>query len=256
MKIHTGKRTRPRKVLIYGTHGLGKSTFLAGLPGHLILPTEDGLGDIDCRAFDVAKSYGDVLEALGVAKTELHAGEWFCLDSLDWLYRVSSIDYCRANGLNSLGDVDYGKGYQAVASDVERVLRQLDELNAAGINICCTAHCQITRFEPPGHPAYDRYEPRLQKAVSGMVQEWFDEVLFVNYQVSTSTEKGDFGKERQVAKGSGKRVMHTCEMPGHLAKRRLPLPDVMPFSAQAYLDAVAGMHAKTTTQPSTDSVFA
>lgn len=231
----------------YGTHGLGKSTFLAGLEGHLILPTEDGLADIDCRHFQVAKTYGDMLTAINIAASELKAGEWFCIDSLDWAYRLMADAVCLEKNIRTLADLDFGKGYKAAAGMMEQLLKQLDTLIDAGINVCCTAHCHIVRFEPPDQPAYDRYEPRLHKGISGMVQEWFDEVLFCNYQIEVQTQKKDFGKKTNKAKGDGTRVMHTREMPTHLAKSRLDLPDVMPFDPAQLMAAINGQEVETVT---------
>ncbi|MFN9292481.1 MAG: AAA family ATPase, partial [Planctomyces sp.] len=47
VKITTGKKAVPRRVMLYGTHGIGKSSWAAQAPGVLFLNVEDGLNDID-----------------------------------------------------------------------------------------------------------------------------------------------------------------------------------------------------------------
>ena len=45
--ITRGKKQNPRRTVIYGTHGIGKSTLAASWPNPVFVPTEDGIGDID-----------------------------------------------------------------------------------------------------------------------------------------------------------------------------------------------------------------
>ena len=45
--IEKGRARLPRRVLLFGTHGVGKSTWGAMADKPIFVPTEDGLGDID-----------------------------------------------------------------------------------------------------------------------------------------------------------------------------------------------------------------
>jgi hypothetical protein len=63
-QITKGRRPKPRRVMLYGTHGIGKSTFGAMAETPIFIPTEDGLGDIECESFPLARSLGDVMAAL------------------------------------------------------------------------------------------------------------------------------------------------------------------------------------------------
>lgn len=247
MEIMTGRQPGPRKTLWYATHGFGKSMLLASLPGHLILPTEDGLDDIDCRRFPVAKTFGQFLEAVEKAGSIVKPGEWFCIDSLDWMYRLITKQVCADKNIQNLSDLTHGRAYSAVYAHFESVLTILDGFHAKGVHIGASAHSQVSRLELPDKEAYDRYEPRLQKTCSGIAQEWFYDVIFGNYLITTKKEKGDFGKERNLAIGQGKRVMYTTEMPSHLAKNRCKLPPVLPMGpegagAEPYLKGVAAFY--------------
>ena len=52
--IQSGRENRPPRIMIYGSEGVGKSTFGASAPGAIFIQTEDGLGEIDCRKFPLA----------------------------------------------------------------------------------------------------------------------------------------------------------------------------------------------------------
>ena len=56
-KVMSGKTPAPRRVMLYGTHGIGKSTFASSAPNPVFLQTEDGLGEIDCDKFPVATTF-------------------------------------------------------------------------------------------------------------------------------------------------------------------------------------------------------
>ncbi|MBA4133063.1 MAG: hypothetical protein C0519_16790, partial [Hyphomicrobium sp.] len=63
-QISKGRKVRPRRAMLYGTHGIGKSTFGAMAEKPIFIPTEDGLADIDCESFPLARSLGEVMAAL------------------------------------------------------------------------------------------------------------------------------------------------------------------------------------------------
>jgi hypothetical protein len=71
-------------------------------------------------------------------------------------------------------------------------------------------------------------------AIAEMVQEWCDEVLFVNYDRKVKEVEEGFARTRGIAVGSGQRLLYTTEKPSHLAKNRLNLPDVLPFDFASY----------------------
>jgi polynucleotide 5'-kinase involved in rRNA processing len=48
-QIHIGKQASPRRCMIHGVQGVGKSTFGATARNPIFIQTEDGLGEIDWR---------------------------------------------------------------------------------------------------------------------------------------------------------------------------------------------------------------
>ena len=225
------KNQRPHRILLYGVPGIGKSTFGAKTPNAVVIPTEDGLRNISCQAFPLAKDFGQVgkyLEAL----TGNHNRSTLVIDSLDWLEKLIWKRVAQDAGKDGIEDIGYGKGYQYAADKWNGMLDFIEtELNIKKqMTVVLIAHSQVIKHQDPATDAYDRYAPRLHKQADAMVREWCDEVLFVNRKVYT-TEK-DTGFNRKVTKASGgiERVMYTTEKPSHLAKNRLDLPDELPFA--------------------------
>jgi len=233
--IETGKRRLPRRVLLYGVHGIGKSTFGAAAPQPIFIPTEDGLGEIDCARFPLVRSFEEVLTALSELYTRPHDYRSVAIDSLDWLERLIWNYVCRLKGKESIEEFGYGKGYTFAVDYWREVLEGLDALrNERQMMIVLLAHAKIERFENPETDSYDRYSPRLHKTASAIVQEWCDEVLFATYRVHTKQLDEGFDRTRTRAIGTGDRIIRTTERPAHMAKNRLGLPEELELKFDAY----------------------
>ena len=239
--IQKGRVRAPRRTLLYGVHGVGKSTFGAMAERPVFIQTEDGLSDIECERFPLAERYGDVLGALGALYTEAHEYGTVVIDSLDWLERLIWSEVCARRGVESIEDIGYGKGYVFALTQWREVLSGLDALrNERSMNVILLAHAQIEKFNNPETDAYDRYAPRLHRTASAVVQEWCDEVLFATYRVHTKSTDEGFNRTRVVGLGAGDRIVRTTERPAHLAKNRLGLPEEIPLDHRVYAALARG----------------
>jgi hypothetical protein len=230
-QVETGKQTLPRRVLLYGTHGIGKSTFAANSDAPIVIQTEDGLADIDVPRFPLATDLGHVMAAVKELYTAEHDYRTVVIDSLDWLERLIWSDVCRAENVQSIEKIGYAKGYVYALDRWQRLLDGLTALrNKRGMTVLLIAHAKIERFENPQTDAYDRFAPRLHKHASALIQEWVDECLFASYKVFVKTSDEGFNRKRTQAIGTGERVLKTTERPSHIAKNRLGLPDEIELS--------------------------
>ncbi|GMU38263.1 MAG: AAA family ATPase [Phycisphaerae bacterium] len=240
-QVQRGRRSVPRRVLLYGTQGVGKTTWGAMAEAPVFIQTEDGLAHLECDRFPLATRYGDVLAALGGLYTQPHEYRTVIVDSLDWLERLIWTEVCQKRGVENIEDIGYGKGYVFALTQWREVLQGLDALhNERGMTIILIAHAQIERFANPETDTYDRYSPRLQKLASALVQEWCDEVLFATYRVHTKTTKEAFDRTRVQGIGQGERILRTAERPAHVAKNRLSLPDELPLDYRVFAAYVRG----------------
>ena len=250
------KRTkRPRKTMLYGPHGIGKSTWPSKAPKPLVISTEGGLGDINIEHTPTCKEFGDVVKWISTLHTEKHDYKTVVIDTVDWLEQMIHRVIATEKGKPCIADIDYGKGYEAAITKWQHIFSGLDSLvDNVGMSVVLLAHAKIVPFADPNHDRYDRYMPDLHKSVCDLVQEWCDEVFFATIQSEvTQTEEG-FGKTRTRAVGDGQRVVHTTEKPTHLAKRRLPLPDVIALDYSVYFDAICDFYGTFDDDPDTGNI--
>jgi hypothetical protein len=234
-----GKRKTPRRVLAYGTHGIGKSTWAAAAPSPFFIATEDGLDNIGCDRTPWIRDLGGLNGWLSRVSQEPHDHRTIVVDSLDWMERLIHDQVAIDAKVKSIDDISYFRGYTMALKYWDSFLREMEHIRSTrNMAIILLAHARSMKHEPPDGEAYTRYEPDLDKRASPMLQEWADEVLFFHYEVKT-VRRGQGFDERSVAIGDGKRTVFTCETPTHLAKRRAILPDRLPMDFKAYATELA-----------------
>lgn len=230
MKINKGKKIKPRRTLLYGVHGVGKSEWASQSPECLFLNLEDGLNDIDCDSSDVLTTFDCVIEALRWLAEKDHQYKNICIDSVDWLEALIHKDVARAANKESIADIGYGNGYKQAITLWQRVLFAMEWLRTEkGVGIILLAHADIKKFQSPEQDSYDRYQPALHESASSLLQEWCDEVLFASYRVMVRKEDQGFDKTRNIAVDGGERYLRTTETAAVLAKNRLSMPPEIPF---------------------------
>ena len=234
-QVTSGRSPAPRRVMLYGTHGIGKSTFASRAPQPVFIQTEDGLGEIDCHKFPLTTTFDEAMQALSELYTEKHAYRTVVVDSLDWLERLIWAEVCRKRNVEIIEDIGYAKGYVFALTEWREFLEGLSALrNDRGMSAVLIAHARIERFENPETESYDRYVPRLHRLASQVIQEWCDEVLFATFRVYTKQTDEGFDRKRTQGIGTGERILRTVERPAHVAKNRLGLPEEMPLDWEAY----------------------
>lgn len=230
-KVTVGKTKAPRRIMIYGVQGIGKSTFASQAPSPIFIQTEDGLGNIECAKFPLAQNFEEVMVAINELYQTKHDYKTVVVDSLDWLERMiwKVVVDSYSKKVESIEEIGYAKGYVFALTHWHRFLGGLYNLRNKGMTVILLAHSKIEKFEDPEREAYDRYAPRLHGKAGALVQEWSDEVLFACYKVYIKTQEEGFSKRVQGV-SSGERVLKTSERPSHAAKNRLGLPDELPLN--------------------------
>lgn len=231
---------RPPRIVIYGTHGVGKSSFAAGAESPVFIQTEEGLDALNVTAFPLARAYEEVMEAIQTLYSEEHDYKTVVLDSADWLEQLIWKQVALNNKVASIEDIGYGKGYIFATELWRNILEGFDLLrNEKHMQVIFLAHTQIKRFDDPLTDSYDRYMLDLHKGGASIISEWCDVLAFANYSVSTVKTDIGFNQKKTRAVGAGTRALHTQERPGWVAKSRWPLPDTMPLEYEEFSNALA-----------------
>jgi hypothetical protein len=244
-QMHKGRRLEPPRLEIHGSEGIGKSTLASRAPAPAFIPTEDGLGQIDCHAFPLAKTLEDVTGALECLRDERHDYQTAVIDTLDWLERLIWAKVCTERGVKNIEDIGYQKGYVFALDHWRTVLTLLDELRRTrGMMVILLAHSKVEKFDDPETFSYDRYSPKLHKHANAMVIEWCDAVLFATRRKTTRTEDKGFGQKRSIAepvgKDGGERILQCIGGPACVAKNRYGLDATLPLDWSSLFNAIVG----------------
>ncbi len=226
--IVSGKAHMPPRILLYGVHGIGKSTFAAEAPSPIFIPTEDGANEIDVPKFPVVKDRGEVMAILRELYSQPHDYQTLVLDSVDWFEDFIQAELRAEKTEKELG---YGRESlfaEAMLSDVLGAFSMLRKKRS--MTVVVIAHSEIKRFDSPMTEPYDRYQPKLTPRLSSLLQEWADVVAFATYDVAVKKEEVGFNREVRRGISSGDRVIYTEERPAFYAKNRYKLPPEMPLN--------------------------
>lgn len=225
----------PPRVLIYGQHKIGKSTFAAQAEAPIFIATEDGQDALDASAFPRCMQWGDIAQCIGTLYTEEHDFKTVVLDSVDWAEALSHAQVCKNEGKESIEKIGYGKGYLYAADLFREMLEGFDALRKKGMQVILIGHSEIKRFDDPTDESYDRYQLKMHKAVSKLCQEWADVIGFAALQVYTKkSELGGFSGDRTRAVNSGRRVLRLQGGAAWDAGNRFGLPDTIDLNYAAF----------------------
>lgn len=234
-EIICGRQPGPRRTLLYGDPGIGKSTFFSMWEGSVFIPTEDGTGDIECKRLRFCRTLEDVLERLSWLYTREHEFRLVVIDTLDWLEKLIHAEVCRTHNVASITEIKFQEGFAFALPYWKEILDGLTALRATrGMAVGLIAHTKIEKFKDPRTESYDHFTPGVHKLAAAMIQEWCDEVFFATQKIYIAKTDEGFGRKKATGTGSDERVIFTTNRPSYVAKNRLNLPHEMPLDYRVY----------------------
>lgn len=236
--IKSGPSEYPPRIVIYGQHGLGKTTFAAGARNPIFIQTEDGLNGQSVARFPLATRYEDLIEAISTLHDEEHDFETVVLDSADWTEKLIFQKIARDENVKDISDIGYGKGYEAATGLFYRLF---EGLNALRLNrkmmVIVTAHAAQKNYKDPLGADYIQHTIALHKKSAPQLLEWADIVGFCDHDKHISLQDDGFNKTTGKARTIG-RVVHFEPNASFAAKNRYQLPARLPLSYAAFADAL------------------
>lgn len=236
--VTRGKQVRPFYVLLFGTEGVGKSSWAADAPDPIFIPTEEGTDHLDVARFPLCRTWTDINECVD----ELHAGghgyKTVVIDTADqaeclaWDHLFATKKTEKGAVAESIGDYGFGKGYE-MALDLWRVLvSKLERLRSEqGMNVVILAHTHVKNFSNPEGENFDRYELKMNQKLAGFLKSRPYAVLFATYEIYSHIKNGE---KKAKGVGSGARILRTERRPAFDAKNRYGLPYEMPLSFEDF----------------------
>lgn len=231
MEVISGKIPKPKKVVIYGPEGIGKSSLAAQFPNPIFIDTEGSTTELNVNRLRKPSSWTMLNEQIDWVKQQVGRFKTLAIDTVDWAEMLCIEAVCAQHNKKGIEDFGYGNGYVYVKEELGRFLNKLSDVIEAGLHVVLTAHSQIVKFEQPDEMgAYDRYQLKLGKKTSSqtapLVKEWADMVLFLNYK-TISVAADDKGKKHKAQGGA--RMIYATHHPAWDAKNRHGLPDEFPL---------------------------
>lgn len=229
--IQNTRKAKPMKVVLYGVEGIGKTTFVSHFPDPIFIDTEGSTGFIDAKKLPDPDSWTMLLEEIAYM-AQNPQGKTLVIDTADWAEELAKRHLMAKHNWQAIDQTDYGTRYVALSNEIIRLLRGLEMVKNAGVNVVLTAHAVQKKFELPDQVgSFDRYVLKLEKRDAALIKEWCDMLLFANYK-TTVVASGSGSKKAT----GGQRVMYTTHMPAWDAKNRLGLPDELPFEYRSIED--------------------
>jgi hypothetical protein len=224
-------------ILIFGTDGVGKTTFAAGAPNPIFIEIERGTAQLDVSRYPRPKHWTEFNSFLDELLNDEHDYKTVVIDSLDWLEAMLHRHICSEYNVKTIERAGggYGKGYTVAVEKFRELNEKLDEIRTKrGMNIVLICHSDPVTFnDPQEQEAYQRYELKLHKKSSAVYREYVDALLFANFE--TLIKEEDNGRTKALSDGT--RLLFTERRAGFDAKNRYGLPFQLDLSWKAFDDA-------------------
>lgn len=236
--ITKGPVQAPERVVMYGTEGIGKSTWASHASSPIFVQVEEGSNALDVERFPRVMTWGDIIDALSILLNETHSYRTVVIDTLDALETIVWQRTCATKlnddkRANSIEDYGFAKGYIFALDIWNELLARLDMLrDQRGMSVILVAHAALVTVKSPDTEDFQRYDLKLHHKASSAVRQWSDHVLFATNQIGLSKVN-----RRAKVTSLGDRVLHTVSAPGWVAKTRSNAPAELPLSYEAWVEA-------------------
>lgn len=228
--IKTKRTNKPLTMILYGVHGIGKTSFPSESENPIYIGNEEN-DEFDIARFPKVKTWDQLKDQLTTLLKEEHEFKTLVIDTMDSLEQIAQYEVLKGQNGKTMATAfgGYGKAYEKMADMFLEIrdsfLVPLREEKNMQIVILC--HSDKTKFEDPIlQVSYDTYSTALHKSTKHIFQDWVSAILFANY-MTVKAERQD-GKE--YAEGmDGERIIYTEERPSHIGKNRFGLPYEMKF---------------------------
>lgn len=212
-------------ILLAAPYKFGKTTFMAKIPGALVLSFEPGLNahaGVFAQKINTWSEFKIVCKELKKPAVQ-EKFKCVCFDTIDIAAQLCQEFICAQAGVQSLGDVPYGKLYEAYRQEFSKAIRGIAML---GYGCVFAAHTETKEISIPGSDAViERLQPKLDKRAFDVINSLVD---IIGIGVMEFDEAG-----------KPQRKLYTSETPTVRCGNRFTyFPPVIDFSYDAVLNSL------------------
>ena len=164
---------RGYSVFLYGDPKTGKTTTATKFPKHLLLAFEKGYNAIPGAMAQPINSWGEFKKILRQLKEPAvrEKFETIIIDTADVAYDYCEKYVCNNNGVDTVGDLGYGKGYTLVGSEFDESLRKIVQMDYGLVII---SHATDKPFTNEQGQEYNQIVPTLGARPRNIVSRMCD----------------------------------------------------------------------------------
>lgn len=249
--VITKSKWLPPLMCIFGTPGIGKSTFAAGAPNPIFVTTENGVDNLDVARFPKADTLDEFMRNLRLVANDEHDYKTVVIDTMTGLMELYYQAKKNASGYDFVG---YGghSGWSGVARDVKAELMPLlFKCKARGMFVIILAHTgEYTRKNPLG-PDLLVAAPSISKFVWKELLGDLEVIGRADFVYTAQTIKGGnkakASTDVETVDGVQVKVRQLCFESGAeqdcKARAGYELPATMPLSWEAFESALGNIKA-------------
>lgn len=196
-----GARFSQLKWLLYGSPGLGKSTFFSKAVDDgrapIFLHTDPGLRFI--RAYkQPILSWGSFVQSVD-ALVSKPSGKYsmVVLDTVDILFRMARKFVCDREGINHVSELEWGKGGDMVRDQFDLQIAKLCLLDSQGIGMAFISHSKDVEVRGRAVKT-SKVVPTMQNAAYSAVAPLCDIIGYAGFSVEKVTKENPDGIGRVV----------------------------------------------------------
>lgn len=178
---------RGYSVLFYGEPKSGKTTIASKFPQSLLLAFEKGYNALAGVKAQPINSWAEFLKVLRQLKDEKvkEVYETVIVDTADIAYNYCEKYICANNGVDTVADIPYGKGYGLIGTEFDEKLRSIVQM---GYGIVLISHATDKTFTDEAGNQYNKIVPTLDKRANNIVSRMTD---IIGYSRAVTDDQGN-----------------------------------------------------------------
>lgn len=227
MKVTKGRVQKPIAMLLYGVHGVGKSTFATEAENPIFIGSEEN-DEIEASRLPKIKDWSDLAAQFKWVASSDH--KTVVIDTMDELERIAQKEILKKEPGKTMATAcgGFGKANEVMEQMFLVVRDSLAYLrDEKGMNIIILCHHEKNKHEDPiSLTSYDTYSTALHKRIKPIFEDWVSIIAFANDKLL----KAENSKGEDTVISDGDKVMYFQSRTSHTAKNRFNLPEEIEFN--------------------------